>query len=104
MVGDIIWVPLLFTNLSGRQSRPAILVAYVDMDDWLVCEVVERQRGRPGDIEITAGDLATGELDRNSWARPGRIHALNESLFEETVGRLTDAKLAEVLAAVRGLF
>ena len=104
MVGDLIWVPLLFTNLSGRQSRPAILLAYVDMDDWLVCEVVERQRGRPGEIEITPADLVEGDLGQNSWARPGRIRTLNESVFEERIGLLTDAKLAEVLAAVRGVF
>ena len=29
---------------------------------------------------------------------------MNESIFGNTIGRLTDAKLAEVLAAVRSLF
>ena len=36
--------------------------------------------------------------------RAPAVHALNEGLFEDTVGRLTDAKLAEILAAVRALF
>lgn len=104
MVGDIVEVPFPYTDLSGQKSRPAVVLADVGMEDWVLCEVTSRRHSRPGDIEITAGDLATGELDRNSWARPGRIHALNESLFEETIGRLTDAKVAEVLGAVRGLF
>ena len=104
MVGDIILARLLSTNLSGQKLGTAIVLADVDMDDWLLCAVVDSRRRRPGDVEITAGDLAAGELERNIWARPGQIHALHESLFEAYIGRLTDAKLGEVLAAVRALF
>lgn len=104
MVGDLVEVPFPYTDLSGRKLQPAVVLAYVGMDDWLVCEVVERQRGRPGEIEITPADLVEGDMGQNSWARPGRIRTLNESVFEERIGRLTDAKLAEILAAVRALF
>ena len=104
VVGDIVEVPFPYTDLSGQKSRPAVVLADVGMGDWLLCEITGRRRHRPGDIEITQGDMSAGALDRNSWARPGRIHALHESLFEDTVGRLTDAKLAEILAAVRALF
>jgi len=48
--------------------------------------------------------MQDGALDRDSWARPGRLHALNEGLIEDTVGRLTDAKLTEITAAVRAIF
>ena len=45
-----------------------------------------------------------GQLRQRSWARPDRLFALNESVFRRTVGRLTDAKLSEILAATRALF
>ena len=104
MVGDIVETPFPYTDLRVVKSRPAIVLADIGMADWILCAITSRRYMRPGDIAITQADLESGALDRDSWARPSRLHALNESLFEDTVGRLTDAKLAEVLAAVRGLF
>ena len=104
MVGDIVETPFPYTDLSDIKSRPAIVLADIGMADWILCALTSRRYMRPGDIAITRADLESGALDRDSWARPSRLHALNESLFEDTIGRLTDAKLAEVLAAVRGLF
>ncbi len=104
MVGDVVEVPFPYTDLSDAKSRPAVVLADVGMGDWILCEITSRRRQRPGDIMITQGDMQNGALDRDSWARPGRLHALNAGLFEGTVGRLTDAKLAEILAAARALF
>ncbi len=104
MVGDVVEVAFPFTDLSNVKFRPAVVLADVGMGDWILCEITSRRRQRPGDIEITAGDMDQGELERNSWARPSRLHALHESLFGEPVGRLTDAKLSEILAEVRKLF
>ena len=104
MVGDIVIVPFPYTDLSGRKSRPAVVLAEVGMGDCILCGMTSRRRRRSGDIAITQDDMQAGELDRSSWARPGRLHTLSESLFEETTGRLTDAKLAEITAAVRSLF
>ena len=104
MVGDIVETPFPYTDLSDIKSRPAIVIADIGMADWILCAITSRRYMRAGDIAITRADIQSGALDRDSWARPSRLHALNESLFEDTIGRLTDAKLAEVLAAVRALF
>ena len=104
MVGDIVETLFPYTDLSDVKSRPAIVLADIGMDDWILCAITSRRYMRLGDIAITRADLESGALDRDSWARPSRLHALNESLFEDTIGRLTDAKLATVLAAVRGPF
>ena len=97
-------VPFPFTNLSEVKSRPAVVLADVGMGDWILCEITSRRRQRPGDIEITTNDWEHGVLERDSWARPARLHALHESLFRETVGHLKEPKLAEILSAVRQLF
>ena len=93
-----------FTDLSSVKSRPAVVLADVGMGDWILCEITSRRRHRPGDIEITTMDLEHGVLERDSWARPGRLHALHQSLFRETVGHLKESKLAEILSAARQLF
>ena len=104
MVGDVLWATFPYTDLSGAKDRPAVVLAEVGMRDWILCEITSVGQIRPGDIAIADSDLQVGRLPRRGRVRPTRLHTLNESVFRRTIGRLTDAKLAEVLAAVRGLF
>ena len=104
MIGDIVMTPIPYTDLSDLKVRPAVLLAEVGLSDWIVCEVTSSRLVLPRRIEIYRRDLQAGRLDRQSWARPDRLFALHESVFQRTVGRLTAAKLAEILAATRSLF
>ena len=107
MVGDLILAPFPFSDLSGSRIRPVIVLADVrngQENDWIVCQVTSRNYQSRDDIAIVQSDLRQGRLALDSWARPGRLHTLNERVFVRTIGRLTDAKLAEVLTAVRALF
>ena len=104
MVGDIVEVWFPFTNLRGGKNRPAVVLADVGMNDWVLCELTSRSQSRPGDVEVTPVDMQSGNLARNSWARVGRLHTLNDSVFARVFGSLTNDKLSEILAAVRNLF
>ena len=104
MVGDIVEAKFPHTDLESFTVRPAIVVAYVEMNDWILCQVTSARQRRSGDVRIVQSDMQLGRLAVESWARPNRLHALNESVINRTFGRLTDAKLAEILAAVRSLF
>ena len=105
MVGDIVAVRFRRTDQQPGKPRPALVLADVSapgMDDWIVCQIASKWRS--GDILIALSDVRDGVLLHDSWARPGRLQTLESSQFTQVIGRLTDAKLAEVLAAVRGLF
>lgn len=107
MVGDVIWAPFPFTDLTQTKLRPVVVLADVRDGrerDWMVCEITS-QVGHLREIPITRADMQFGRLrSRVSRIRPDRMATLDERVFVRTIGRLTDAKLAEVLAAVRGLF
>ena len=55
-------------------------------------------------IALSSPDLAAGRLNERSWVRPDRMMTMNEGIFANTVARLTEAKTAEVLAAIRSFF
>ena len=107
MVGDIIWAPFPFSDLSDWKLRPVVIVADVrEMReaDWLVCEITTSPIPYTKAIPIGRNDMQSGRLARQSRVRPDRVATLSESVFENYIGRLTDAKLSEIHAAVRGLF
>ena len=107
MVGNIVIVRFPYTDLSNAGMRPGLLVAdvrYGNQLDWVVCRITTQSLPGSGQIALAPDDLADGQLDRSSWVRPDRIMTMNERIFGNTVARLTDAKLAEILAAVRSLF
>lgn len=103
MVGDIVVVVFPYTNLRDRKKRPALVLADAGPEDWVVCRI---SRSHPGgrEIALAARDLSAGRLDYASWVHPDHLITLDEKIFERTVGRLTPAKTAEILTAVRGLF
>lgn len=105
MVGDVVWAPFPFTNLAGNKERPALLLADVGLRDWIACEITSAPGASyPGEIALAPGDWRFGRLSAASRIRPDRLATLHESTFRRRIGRLTDAKLAEVLGSVRGLF
>ena len=103
MVGDIVVVAFPYTNLRDSKKRPALVLADAGPEDWVVCRI---SRSHPGgrEIALAARDLSAGRLDYASWVHPDHLITLDEKIFERTVGRLTPAKTAEILTAVRGLF
>ena len=104
MVGDVILTLFPYTDLSNAKLRPAVVLAEVSMGDRVLCEITSSLQNRPEYIAITQQDMRTGRLRRASWVRSDRIFTLNRSLSTSTLGRLSDAKQAEISAAVRSLF
>ena len=104
MIGDLVIAPFPYTDFSESKRRPVLVVADVGPTDRIVCEITSRGYNRPGDIAITQQDMQAGTLGAASWIRPGHLHTMDQSLFVRTVGRLSDAKLAEIALAIRGLF
>ncbi len=106
MVGDIVWAPFPFTDLTQAKLRPVLILADVKDGaelDWIVCEITTSV-GHAREIPITRGDMEAGGLRIDSQVRPDRLATLNESVFRRTAGHISGTKLAEVTTAVRSLF
>ena len=104
MVGDVVEVDFSFTDLTGSKTRPAVVLAHVWGDDWILCRLTTRRGSRPDDIPVTNQDMQSGRLKRISWARVGHVQTFDSRVFRRTFGRLTDAKSDEILQIARNLF
>ena len=71
-VGSVVLVRFPFSDLSASKLRPAVVLAGVDRDDWIRCQVTSNPYSDSRALEITNADFASGSLMRVSYARPGQ--------------------------------
>ena len=79
-------------------------MGYANKCDWMVCQITTQPLPNSRQIALSPPDRQVGRLNERSWVRPDRMMTMNERIFGNTVARLTDAKTAEILAAIRTFF
>lgn len=98
--GEVVLVPFPFSDLSQSKVRPAVCLADAGRGDWVLCQVTSSPYGDPAAVPLGAADFAAGGLLVASYARPGKLFTAHAGLFVRSVGALTPAASARVLAAV----
>ena len=99
-VGSVVLVTFPFTDLSASKLRPAVVLAGVDRDDWILCQITSNPYSDPRAVEIVDADFASGSLMRTSYARPGKLFSANTSLMQRVIGALSGPKQKGVIDAV----
>jgi mRNA interferase MazF len=98
--GSVVLVKFPFSDLSASKLRPAVVLAYAERDDWILCQITSNPYSDPNAVPIDESDFLSGNLRRKSYARPGKLFSANEALMQKVAGFLQDQKLNEVLDAV----
>jgi mRNA interferase MazF len=98
--GDIVLIPVPFTDLSSQKRRPVIVISNDDhsrhtQDVVVVAMTSNPVAGRFG-FEITSADLADGVLNRPGMVRPDKIYTLDQSLIVKRFGRVNRRTLARI--------
>ncbi|AAS95987.1 type II toxin-antitoxin system PemK/MazF family toxin [Nitratidesulfovibrio vulgaris] len=104
-VGDIVYCDFPATDMSETKDRPTLIVAQVMGDDVLVCMITKRKSNFEDCIEITSKDIENGNLIYEpSYVRPVRLATVHKKIIRRVSGRLSDAKISEVLSLLRETF
>jgi len=105
--GDIVLIPIPFTDLTSRKRRPVIVVSNDHYNrvaaDIVVVAMTSNPRRVPYSIPITSTDLEQGSLNRPGTVRVDRIYTLSQSIVAKTFGRVKADLLACVRASLREL-
>jgi mRNA interferase MazF len=101
--GDIVLVPVPFTDLSSRKRRPVIVISNNDynrtLSDMVVVAMTSQPRPSAYALTITSADLEKGTLNHPGQVRVDKIYTLAQSLTVKTFGRVN----ANVLDRIRVL-
>ena len=98
--GAVVLVSFPFSDLSKTKLRPAVVLAEVGRNDYILCQVTSKPYADLTAIEINDKRLKEGSLQRISYARPGKLFTANAQLIVKQVGILKSEVQREVVEAV----
>lgn len=89
--GDIVLIPVPFTDLSSRKRRPVIVVSTNEYNaaslDMIVVAMTSNPAQTPWSFVISSNDVAEGHLNRPGMVRVDKIYTLAQSLAVARFGR-----------------
>jgi mRNA interferase MazF len=91
--GDIVLIPVPFTDLSSQKRRPVIVVSNDACNrrsaDVVVVAMTSNPAKAPFSFQVTASDLAEGSLNRPGTVRVDKIYTLAQSIIVKKFGKMS---------------
>ncbi len=103
-VGSVVLVSFPFSNLKGKKIRPALVLAQVEFDNLILCQITSKSYSSKTAISIEESDFTEGSLPVKSFIRPDKLFTADLSIIKDKAGKLTSGKKKTVLLKVRKLF
>jgi len=105
--GDILLIPIPFTDLSSAKRRPVIVISNNDYNLKTADIVVVGMTSNPKMVNytftITSSDLDQGKLNRPGQVRVDKIYTLSQSIVVKTFGRVNTNVLDQIRSKLQDL-
>jgi mRNA interferase MazF len=98
--GDVVVVPFPFSDLTQSKKRPALVIAVLEGDDVILCQITSKTIKDSYAISLNDEDYEIGSLKQSSNIRPNRIFTADSHIILYRVGNLKTEKLARVINGV----
>jgi len=98
--GDVVVVPFPFSDLTEAKRRPALVLAELDGDDRILCQITSQQFRDKYAIPTDESDFEEGSLRKMSNIRPNRIFTADCKIILYKAGHLRSDKIDAALKKV----
>ena len=95
--GDLVVVPFPFSDLTRAKRQPALVLANLDGDDLILCQITSQSVRDQYAIPLTDPDFRTGSLKRRSNVRPNRVFTADRTIILYKVAALAERKMDLVI-------
>jgi mRNA-degrading endonuclease toxin of MazEF toxin-antitoxin module len=102
VAGEIVVVP--FPRTDGGKRRPAFVIADLPGADLILCQITSRGHFDGFAVTLDSSDFERGQIDQPSYIRPQRLFSVEHHIILRSLGKVTEAKLDEVLKRAREFF
>jgi len=105
--GDIILVPVPFTDLKDSKQRPALVVSNdmknIKTEDIVICGITSNIKDEPYSIIIEQKDMSEGYLNFFSRIKADKIFSINKIIIKRKLGRVNKIILEKTKEEIRKL-
>ncbi|MFH1541031.1 MAG: type II toxin-antitoxin system PemK/MazF family toxin [Elusimicrobiota bacterium] len=98
--GDVVVVPFPFSDLTESKRRPALVIAELDGDDVILCQITSQTVKDKYAVTLSDDNFENGELKQSSNIRPNRIFTADKHIILYKIGHLKKEKINEVIEAI----
>ncbi|MBD2564218.1 MULTISPECIES: type II toxin-antitoxin system PemK/MazF family toxin [Nostoc] len=95
--GDIVIVPFPFSDLTQTKRRPALVIATLQGDDLIFCQITSQSVGDIYAIKLDKSNFKFGRLNQPSNLRPNRIFTVDKQIVLYQTGQIKREKLTKVI-------
>ena len=95
--GDVVVVPFPFSDLTRAKRRPAMVIAELEGNDLILCQITSQPIRDRYAVSIDENDFETGTLRRRSNVRPNRIFTADRHIILYRVGHLKPEKMDQII-------
>ena len=105
--GDIVLIPIPFTDLSSAKRRPVIVISndayHRSTHDMLVVAMTSNPTHSPYGFAISQADLVRGTLNRPGTVRVDKLYTLSQTLIVRTFGRVLPPVMDRIRSVLQAL-
>lgn len=105
--GDILLIPIPFTDLSSQKRRPVIVVSNNSYNRKTTDIVVVAMTSNPLEADysftITSADLEKGALNHPGKVRVDKIYTLSQAIVVKTFGRVNKSTMEKIRHELKAL-
>ena len=101
--GDVVVVLFPFSDLSSAKKRPALVIAALDGDDVILCQITSQLKTDQYAISLIADNFSSGSLRRESNVRPNRLFTADTRIIQYRAGHLKDQAIEPVIDRIIGI-
>ncbi len=102
--GDVVVVPFPFSDLARAKRRPALVVAELQGDDLILCQITSQQTIDRYSVRLEDIDFENGALRQKINIRPNRIFTADSQIILYRIGHLKSRKIREVTERIVDIF
>ena len=79
--GDVVVIPFPFSDLSQAKRRPALVLAVLQGNDLILCQITSKSVKDNYSIPVDPNDFASGSLNQESNIRPNKLFTVDSQII-----------------------
>ena len=97
---DVVVTPFPFSDLRLSKRRPALVIAPLEGNDVILCQITSKTIKDTYAISIDDADFASGSLSQPGNIRPNRLFTADSHIILYRIGSIKNDKLTQVVEKV----